>query len=95
MVVDAQELTGENFLILHIFLSADLTRKEEPNLIEDEKQEHQNNKNILNRQGQQWPCFFYVQSIIPTYHPHRLKVYIVGDPPLSLSEHPQRNTNIS
>jgi hypothetical protein len=35
MVVDAQELTGENFLIMHIFLSVDLAKKEEVGLIED------------------------------------------------------------
>jgi len=35
MVVDDQGLIGDNFLILHIFLSVDLARKEEASLIED------------------------------------------------------------
>ncbi len=35
MVADDQGLIGENFLILHIFLSADLAKKEEVGLIED------------------------------------------------------------
>jgi hypothetical protein len=44
MVVDAQGLIGDNSHILHIFLSTDLARKGEAGTIEDENQEHQNNK---------------------------------------------------
>ena len=46
MVVDAQELIGDNSLILRIFLSADLARKEEAGLIEDWNKGCQNNSHL-------------------------------------------------
>jgi hypothetical protein len=50
-----QVLIGVNSNILIIFLSGDLIRKEEANLIEDKNQEHQNNnkKDCLTGQGRQ------------------------------------------
>jgi len=47
MGADVQVLTDVNSNILNIFLSRDLIRKEEANLIEDKNQEHLNNKKIF------------------------------------------------
>jgi DNA-binding XRE family transcriptional regulator len=47
MGADVQVLIDVNLNMLGIFLSRDLIRKEEGDLIEDKNQEHLNNKNIF------------------------------------------------
>ncbi len=60
MGVGVQGLSDASSLMIFIFLNAGLVKIEEAGTIEDENQEHQNNKtDISKRQGHQWPCFFY------------------------------------
>ena len=62
MEEDVQVLKGVSSHILNIFLSEDLVRIEEADLIEGQNREHQINLKIFRLAGSSGSAIFYVQN---------------------------------